>query len=113
MIHGIDVIVVVPGEVKTAIWDKAEKVDISGYKDTEYGSSMEPFRQYMLKNGRKGYAPEHLGEIIWKALTTPHPPVRYGYAVVPNPLRNWVLPHLLPKRRFDALIAQNLGWKRK
>ncbi len=113
ILHGIDVIVVGPGAVATAIWDKAEQVDISAYQHTEYASSMEPFRQYMLKGGRKGYAPEHLGEIIWQALTKPHPPVRYGYAVVPHPLRNWILPRLLPKRRFDALIARNLGWKRK
>ncbi|SRR5258708_4015347 len=61
----------------------------------------------------EGYPPERLGEIVWRALTTPHPPVRYGYAAVPHPLRNWIIPRLLPKRRVDALIAKNLGWKRK
>ncbi len=113
MIHGIDVIVVGPGAVATAIWDKAEQVDISPYQNTEYASALEPFRQYMIENGRKGYPPERLGEIVWQALTTPHPPVRYGYAAVPHPLRNWIIPRLLPKRRVDALIANNLGWKRK
>jgi len=113
MIHGIDVIVVGPGAVATAIWDKAEQVDISAYQNTEYASALEPFRQYMIENGRKGYPPERLGEIVWQALTTPHPPVRYGYAAVPHPLRNWIIPRLLPKRRVDALIAKNLGWKRK
>ncbi len=113
MIHGIDVVVVGPGAVATAIWDKAEQVDISPYQNTEYASALEPFRQYMIENGRKGYPPERLGEIVWQALTTPHPPVRYGYAAVPHPLRNWIIPRLLPKRRVDALIAKNLGWKRK
>ena len=113
MIHGIDVVVVGPGAVATAIWDKAEQVDISPYQNTEYASALEPFRQYMIENGRKGYPPERLGEIVWQALTTPHPPVRYGYAAVPHPLRNWIIPRLLPKRRVDALIANNLGWKRK
>ncbi len=113
MIHGIDVIVVGPGAVATAIWEKAEQVDISPYQNTEYASALEPFRRYMIEGGRKGYPPEHLGEIVWQALTTPHPPVRYGYAAVPHPLRNWIIPRLLPKRRVDALIAKNLGWKRK
>jgi NAD(P)-dependent dehydrogenase (short-subunit alcohol dehydrogenase family) len=110
MIHGIDVIVVGPGSVATAIWDKAEQVDLSPFQHTEYASAMEPFRQYMIEGGRKGYSPEHLGEVIWQALTTSHPRVRY--AVVPHPLRNWIIPRLLPRRRVDALIANNLGLKR-
>lgn len=113
LIHGIDVIVIGAGDVATAIWDKAEQVDISPYQNTEYASALKPFRQYMLEKGRKGYSPELLGEIVWQALTAPHPPVRYGYTAVHHPLRNWIIPSLLPKRRLDAMIARYLGWKRK
>jgi NAD(P)-dependent dehydrogenase (short-subunit alcohol dehydrogenase family) len=113
MVHGIDVIVIGPGSVATAIWDKAEQVDISAYRDTEYAHAVEAYRTYMLEGGRKGYTPEHLGEVVWRALTTPHPPARYGYAVVPRPLFNWIIPRLLPKRRVSAVIANNLGLKRK
>jgi NAD(P)-dependent dehydrogenase (short-subunit alcohol dehydrogenase family) len=113
LIHGIDVIVIGPGDVATAIWDKAEQVDASPYQNTEYASALKPFRQYMLEKGRKGYSPERLGEIVWRALTVPHPPVRYGYTAVSHPLRNWIIPRLLPKRRLDAMIARYLGWKRK
>lgn len=112
MVHGIDVIVVGPGAVATSIWDKAEQVDISAYRNTEYTQAVEAYRMYMIEGGRKGYAPERLGEIIWRALTTPHPPVRYGYAVVPRPFFNWIIPRLLPKRRVSAVIANNLGLKR-
>lgn len=112
MVHGIDVIVIGPGAVATSIWDKAEQVDTSAYQNTEYAQAAETFRTYMIKNGRKGYAPERLGEIVWQALTTPHPSVRYGYAVVPRPLANWIIPRLLPKRRVNAVIANNLGLKR-
>ena len=112
MVHGIDVIVIGPGAVATAIWDKAEQVDISVYQNTEYGQAGEAFRRYMIEGGRKGYAPEYLGEIVWQALTTPHPPVRYGYAVVPRPLVNWIIPRLIPKRRVNVMIANNLGLKR-
>jgi len=113
MIHGIDVIVVGPGNVATALWDKAEQVDISLYESTEYDSALKIFRKYTLEEGRKGYPPEHIGKIVWQALTTPHPPVRYGYAVVPRPLFNWIIPRLLPKRRVDASLANSLGLKRK
>jgi NAD(P)-dependent dehydrogenase (short-subunit alcohol dehydrogenase family) len=111
MIHGIDVIVIGPGAVATAIWDKAEQVDASPYQDTEYISALETLRHAMIEGGRKGYPPEHLGEIVWQVLTTPHPRVRY--AVVPRPLSNWIIPRLLPKRRVDVLVANNLGLKRK
>jgi len=113
MIHGIDVIVIGPGAVATAIWDKAEQVDISLYETTEYDSALKIFRKYIIEEGRKGYPPEHLGEIVRQALTAAHPPVRYGYSAVPRPLFNWILPRLLPKRRVDASIANNLGLKRK
>lgn len=112
MAHGIDVIVIGPGAVATPIWDKAEQGDISAYQNTEYAQAVENYRAYMLDGGRKGYAPEHLGEIVWRALTTPRPSVRYGYAVVPRPLVNWILPRLLPKRRVSAMIANRLGLKR-
>jgi short-subunit dehydrogenase len=112
MVHGIDVIVVGPGAVATSIWDKAEQVDISAYRNTEYTQAVEAYRTYMIEGGRKGYSPERLGEVVWRALTTPHPPVRYGYAVVPRPFFNWIIPRLLPKRRVSAVIANNLGLKR-
>jgi NAD(P)-dependent dehydrogenase (short-subunit alcohol dehydrogenase family) len=107
--HGIDVIVIGPGAVATSIWDKAEQVDISAYQHTEYRQAVEAYRAHMIAGGRKGYTPEQLGEIVWHALTAPHPPARYGYAVVSRPLFNWILPRLLPKRRVTAVIANNLG----
>jgi NAD(P)-dependent dehydrogenase (short-subunit alcohol dehydrogenase family) len=112
MAHGIDVIVIGPGAVDTKIWDKADQVDISPYLDTEYAKALEGYRTYMIEGGRKGYPPEYLGQVVQKALTTSHPPVRYGYAVVPHPLVNWIIPRLLPKRRVTSAIASRLGLKR-
>lgn len=110
--HGIDVIVIGPGAVATSIWDKAEQVDTSAYQHTEYAQAVESYSKYMIAGGRKGYSPDHLGEIVWRALTASRPPVRYGYAVVPRPFFNWIIPRLLPKRRVGAVFANNLGLKR-
>jgi NAD(P)-dependent dehydrogenase (short-subunit alcohol dehydrogenase family) len=52
MIHGIDVIVVAPGSVVTAIWDKAEAEDLSAYAKTEYRASIDRFRSY-FRRGQK------------------------------------------------------------
>jgi len=111
MPYGIDVIVIGPGSVATATWDKAEAVDLSRYEGTDYASALEKYRRYMVEGGRKGYSPERLGTEIWKALTVAHPRVRY--AVVPQRFVNWTLPLLLSKRQVDKLTARNLGLQRK
>ena len=82
MLHGIDVIIIGPGSVATPIWDKAEKIDLSIYADTEYAEAIRRIYKYMIKDGRNGYPPEKVGEVVWHALTTPRPQVRY--AVVPG-----------------------------
>jgi NAD(P)-dependent dehydrogenase (short-subunit alcohol dehydrogenase family) len=107
MLYGIDVIVVAPGPVATAIWDKAETTDLSAYHRTDYVTSMNNFQNYAIERGRQGYSSERVGEAIHKALTTEKPKVRY--AVVPKPLSNWWLPRLLPKRILDRIVAKNFG----
>jgi len=109
MLYGIDVIIIGPGAVATPIWDKAEKEDISIYKDTEYARSALKFQKYMVESGKQGYPPEKVGEVVLYALTTSRPRVRY--AVVPNALSRWFIPMVLPKRLVDAMIARRLGFK--
>jgi short-subunit dehydrogenase len=110
MIYGIDVIMVVPGPVATAIWDKGEATDLSAYEGTIYGLIVERFRRYMIEDGRKGLKPECLGETVHVALTARRP--KTSYAVIPKRFKNWTLPLLLPKRMLDTLIGRQLGLKR-
>jgi NAD(P)-dependent dehydrogenase (short-subunit alcohol dehydrogenase family) len=109
MLYGIDVIIVGPGSVATPIWDKAEELDISIYADTGYAEAIRRIYKYMIEDGRNGFPPERVGEIVLHALTTPKPRVRY--AVVPgNPVRQF-MQGLLPRRVIDRIIARNLGFK--
>ena len=41
MLFGIDVIIVAPGAVKTPIWDKAEQVDVSAYRNSPFFPALE------------------------------------------------------------------------
>ena len=109
MLYGIDVIIVGPGSVATPIWDKAEQVDLSMYADTEYVEAARRVQEYMIRDGRNGYPPEKVGEVVWHALTTPKPRVRY--AVIPGSSFRRVIQMLLPKRVVDKIIAKNLGFK--
>ena len=109
MLYGIDVIIIGPGSVATPIWDKAENLDISIYADTEYAEAIRRIYKYIIEDGRNGYPPEKVGEVVLHALTTPKPRVRY--AVIPgNPIRH-LIQGLLPKRVIDRIIARNLGFK--
>jgi NAD(P)-dependent dehydrogenase (short-subunit alcohol dehydrogenase family) len=109
MLYGIDVIIVGPGSVATPIWDKAEQVDLSQYADTEYGKATRRAQEYMVRNGRNGYPPEKVGEVVWHALTTPSPRVRY--AVIPGSSLRRIIQMLLPRRMVDRIIARGLGFK--
>lgn len=107
MVYGIDVIIVAPGSVATPIWDKAETVDLASYADTPYADAIKKFRRHALTSGRKGYPPERVGNVVWKALTSSFPRTRY--AVVPQRLLNWTIPLSLPRRFVDKMIAGYLG----
>ena len=111
MLYGIDVIIIGPGSVATPIWDKAEQEDISLYADTEYADAARRLQKYMIEDGRKGYPPEKVGEVVLHALTTSKPRVRY--AVIPGSSLRRIIQMLLPKRFVDKIIARNLGFKQE
>jgi hypothetical protein len=107
MLFGIDVIIVGPGAVVTAIWDKAEAAGIGPYAGTPYEAPLQRFSAWFLDMGRRtGYPPEKVGEVVLTALTTPKPKVRY--AVVPG-LANRLLPQILPRRMLDRTMAKAAG----
>jgi NAD(P)-dependent dehydrogenase (short-subunit alcohol dehydrogenase family) len=106
MIFGVDVIIIAPGAVATAIWGKAEAVDVTPYGNTAFAVPLGKVRSYMLDLGAKGLKPEVLGEAIHKALTTAKPKTRY--VVTPDPVQN-VMVNLLPKRQVDQIMAKQLS----
>lgn len=107
MLFGIDVIVIGPGPVKTAIWDKAEEVDISRYGNSPYLPILQNFQKVFIDQGRQGLPAEKLGKLILKALTTPNPKVRY--AAVKGRLAEKALMAFAPKRTLDKVIGKMLG----
>jgi hypothetical protein len=107
MLFGIDVIVIGPGAVKTAIWDKAEEVDISRYGNSPYLPILQSFQNTFVAQGRKGLPPEKLGRLIHKALTAANPKVRY--AANPASFVEKAMMTLAPKRTLDKVIAKTLG----
>ena len=107
MLFGIDVVIIEPGTVNTAMYDKGEKEDLSEFKPTEYWEAVQNFQKYIVTEARtNGLPPERLGEAVHVALTTAKPKARY--AVVPQRFKNWTLPRLLPARMLDAYLAKQM-----
>jgi NAD(P)-dependent dehydrogenase (short-subunit alcohol dehydrogenase family) len=109
-LYGIDVILIEPGSVRTPIWDKAEQLDVARYAQSDYASTLEKLKANMLVMGRNGMPVERVAQTIRLALESPHPKARY--AMPDKWLVGWVMPHLLPTRWLDALVARYLGMRR-
>jgi NAD(P)-dependent dehydrogenase (short-subunit alcohol dehydrogenase family) len=111
MLFGIDVVVIGPGPVRTAIWDKAEEIDIAQFADSPYRPIMERFQKVFIKQGREGYPAERLGELIHRALTSDKPKVRY--AAVKGRLLEKLMMQVASPRTLDRLIAKMLGLQQR
>jgi len=112
MLFGIDVVIIEPGTVNTAMYDKGEKEDLSEFKQTEYWEAVQKFQKFIVTEARtNGLPPERLGEAVHLALSKAKPKARY--AVVPQRFKNWTLPRLLPTRMLDNYLAKQMGLKRQ
>jgi NAD(P)-dependent dehydrogenase (short-subunit alcohol dehydrogenase family) len=112
MLFGIDVVMIEPGTVNTAMYDKGEKEDLSEFKHTEYWEAVQNFQKFIVNEARtNGLPPERLGEAVYVALSTAKPRARY--AVIPQRFKNWTLPRLLPARMLDNALAKALGLRRR
>jgi NAD(P)-dependent dehydrogenase (short-subunit alcohol dehydrogenase family) len=104
MLFGIKVILIEPRAVVTSIWDQAEKVVAQQFPNTPYDRSLRRFAEQARSEAKTGFAPEKVGELIWRALTTPRPRARY--AIVPHRLVEWSIPRRLPTELLDYCIAK-------
>jgi NAD(P)-dependent dehydrogenase (short-subunit alcohol dehydrogenase family) len=111
MIFGIDVVVIGPGAVATPIWDKAEEIDASPYKDTVFYEALMRIRNYMAKTGPEGFPPPRIADRVHRALSEDQP--RHRYAMVPKRFMNWSLPRMLPGRMVDNMVAKRVGLTRR
>jgi NAD(P)-dependent dehydrogenase (short-subunit alcohol dehydrogenase family) len=108
MLFGIEVVIIEPGTVNTAMYDKGEKEDLSEFKQTAYWKAVQNFQKFIVAEARhNGLSPERLGETVHLALSTAKPKARY--AVVPQRFKNWTLPRLLPVRMLDAGLTKAFG----
>ena len=107
IVHGVDVIVVGPGAIRTPIWSKSDESDIAPYLQTEYADILKRMVGLLDEVGAKGLPAEAAGAVIVEALTAARPKTRY--ALLSNRFADWTLPNLLPKRMVDRAVAKRFG----
>jgi NAD(P)-dependent dehydrogenase (short-subunit alcohol dehydrogenase family) len=105
--HGVDVIIVGPGAIKTPIWAKADDLDFEQYRNTEFFADLERMKGMMQPFGEQGLEAEDVGALVLDILTAPKPKTRY--AILKNRFAMWTLPNLLPKRMVDAALLKRFG----
>lgn len=110
MLFGIDVVVIMPGAVKTPIWGKAEQEDISKYANSPFYPALQKIRAMLPQMDASGLPPETIAQHVYDALTSPKP--KAHDVITPGPMRFW-LSTKLPPRLVDRIVAKRLGLRPK
>jgi NAD(P)-dependent dehydrogenase (short-subunit alcohol dehydrogenase family) len=111
-LYGIDVIVVGPGAVKTAIWAKPAATELGIFEGSDYAPMMKKFQRMFVQTAEAHALPaEVLGLRLVQIFESRRPKTRY--VVVPRRFADWVLPRMLPDRAIDWLIGKATGLLRK
>jgi NAD(P)-dependent dehydrogenase (short-subunit alcohol dehydrogenase family) len=105
MLFGIDVVVIGPGPIKTAIWGKNEGA-VERFGNSPFAESMQRMRRGLAAAGAAGLPAEDVGRLVMHALTARKPRTRY--TITPGQTTRWLMAKL-PKRVQDRMIAKRLG----
>jgi NAD(P)-dependent dehydrogenase (short-subunit alcohol dehydrogenase family) len=112
--HGVDVVVIEPGGVKTPIWKKGNELaaDMQDGMPAEagelYGTMIEELRKETVRIEReRGIEPREVAEVIGKALTAKRPRTRY--LVGRDAKLRGPMAKILPDRVMDRAIVKALG----
>ena len=101
MQFGIEVIIIGPGAVQTAIWDKGS---LEKYKNTPYIASLAKYFIKFVNDGKRGMPLDVFSKKLADIFETPKPKTRY--AIVQGAFFNWILPRLLPDRSVDNFFKK-------
>ena len=109
--HGVDVVVIEPGGVKTPIWRKgnelADQLMAGMPPDAErvYGALIRALRRETSKIAEEtGIEPREVAEVIGTALTAKRPRTRY--LVGRDAKLRWAAARVLPDRVMDRIVAR-------
>jgi short-subunit dehydrogenase len=104
-LFGIRVVLIQPGPLKTAIWEKNLRVALD-YSASPYQSYLEHAAETIRQTEKNALPLHHLDAPIIHALEAPFPKSRY--LIHKNPYRLRILATFLPASWVDHLVHKNL-----
>lgn len=105
LVNGIQVIVIEPGDTRTAIWDKAELQNPEIYRETEFYPALVRFKKMFIQRGKTGIPVEKVAEKVVQALESGKPKTRY---LIPNGWFPFLFSRYLPDRWVDKVMQKVL-----
>ncbi len=104
MRYGVDVVIIGPGPIKTEIFKKIDKKNLSKIKKTDYAKTAVGMVKRMKKMQEIAFPAEEVGKLIFNSLHDPNRKTRY--TITPDKMMNWTLPMLISDRMLDRLIKR-------
>ena len=73
LLYGVDVILVEPGPIKTAIWDKVPDQENNEFTGTDYEPALRKFYTFFIEMGKKGFDADIIGNKVKDILQNSSP----------------------------------------
>ena len=111
MLFGIDVVIIAPGPVKTAIWGKVDQTaTLARYDNSAFRAGLQKVLGLTESMENVGCEPEVISQRALAILTSAKPKTRYRIDVQSK--QNRFL-SMLPTRMADKIIAKQVGLVKK
>lgn len=112
LMYGIDVVVVGPGNIKTAIWEKNRPETIEQYSETDYYDALKNMHLFMKDLiPRDSLDLDVFSRRLVRIFEKKNPKPRY--TVVNKALSNWIIINLIPEKMKNRIVANKLDIKLK
>ncbi len=102
--HGLEVVLIEPGPVQSAIWTKKPDSEHNPYIGSEYEPALRQFESLLIEKSRSALPAEKVAVLTEKILRMKKPKARY--LVTRKAWKNYYLMKILPTRLMDRILVK-------
>ena len=106
LLYDIKVVIIAPGPIKTAIWEKSTRLS-DEILASDYGPMVKRLIEMVLKRSESAMPAEQFAEKVYNIFQKKNPAVRY--TITHNRLTRWIIPrYFISDRLLDRIIKKML-----